>query len=290
MGTFIEEAQKLLPDLYERTETLPDEEQSYGKGDRIVLDFGHNRTAYFHFACESEGIQDAPVFLKFRFCELEREIDEECEDYSGWISRSWIQEEWMHIDELPRMVQLERRYAFRYVVISVIDTSEKFRVRFRNIRRKTVSSVREEDCIHFDISDPLLKKIDEVSVRTLANCMQTVFEDGPKRDRRLWLGDLRLRSLVNYHTFQDHDLVRRCLYLFAGLADEEGRIPACVFERPKPHGDDTFLLDYSLFFLFVLVRISSVFKRQGNTGGTGSISTAPDRRRPGICGQGRLCI
>lgn len=196
----------------------------------------------------------------------------------------------MHIDELPRMVQLERRYAFRYVVISVIDTSEKFRVRFRNIRRKTVSSVREEDCIHFDISDPLLKKIDEVSVRTLANCMQTVFEDGPKRDRRLWLGDLRLQSLVNYHTFQDHDLVRRCLYLFAGLADEEGRIPACVFERPKPHGDDTFLLDYSLFFLFVLVRISSVFKRQGNTGGTGSISTAPDRRRPGICGQGRLCI
>ena len=27
--------------------------------------------------------------------------------------------------------------------------------------------------------------------------MQDVFEDGPKRDRRLWLGDLRLEALAN---------------------------------------------------------------------------------------------
>jgi hypothetical protein len=31
--------------------------------------------------------------------------------------------------------------------------------------------------------------------------MQEVFEDGPKRDRRLWLGDLRLQALVNDVTF-----------------------------------------------------------------------------------------
>ena len=253
MGTFIETAQELIPELHEEIERLLDNGRSYGKGDRIVLDFGCNRTAYFQFDCETADIQDAPVFLKIRFCELEREIDEECEGYDGWISRGWIQEEWIHIDELPCRVQLKRRYAFRFAVISIIDTSQKYQVKFCKVQRRTVSAVKENECLCFDIKDSLLKKIDEVSVRTLINCMQTVFEDGPKRDRRLWLGDLRLQALVNYHTFQNYSLVKRCLYLFAGLTDGKGRIPACVFERPKPHADNTFLLDYSLFFLFVLL-------------------------------------
>jgi alpha-L-rhamnosidase len=32
----------------------------------------------------------------------------------------------------------------------------------------------------------MLRRIDTVSLRTLRNCMQTVYEDGPRRDRRLW--------------------------------------------------------------------------------------------------------
>ena len=52
-----------------------------------------------------------------------------------------------------------------------------------------------------------LKKIYEVSVKTLAECMQDVFEDGPKRDRRLWIGDLRLQALANYVTFDNVELV-----------------------------------------------------------------------------------
>lgn len=53
-----------------------------------------------------------------------------------------------------------------------------------------------------------LKKIYEVSVKTLAECMQDVFEDGPKRDRRLWIGDLRLQALANYVTFDNVELVK----------------------------------------------------------------------------------
>lgn len=65
------------------------------------------------------------------------------------------------------------------------------------------------------IEDNTLKAIYDVSVKTLLDCMQTVFEDGPKRDRRLWLGDLRLQALANYYTFNDLSLVKRCLYLLA---------------------------------------------------------------------------
>ncbi|WP_309121157.1 hypothetical protein [Paenibacillus sp.] len=36
-----------------------------------------------------------------------------------------------------------------------------------------------------------LAAMDRIAVKTLQDCMQTVYEDGPKRDRRLWIGDLR---------------------------------------------------------------------------------------------------
>lgn len=97
--------------------------------------------------------------------------------------------------------------------------------------------------------DEELKQIDSISINTLQNCMQDVFEDGPKRDRRLWIGDLRLQALANYETFRNNDLVKRCLYLFAGLTDNNGQVTACVFIEPKYIADDTFLYDYSLLFI-----------------------------------------
>lgn len=265
---FVKKAEAAAPKLYRREEealtrfriegqTLKKEEtegEGYGKGDRIVFDFGHNHAAYFSFTCESVGSpQDAPAFLKIKFCEAEREIYDECTDYQGWISKGWIQEEWLHLDELPKRISMERRYAFRYVVVTVLDTSQKFRITLKDVKREVVSAVKEDCCPPLKTGDELLKKIDEAAVRTLFNCMQTVFEDGPKRDRRLWLGDLRLQALANYETFKEYDLVKRCLYLFAGMTDQNGMIPACVFERPSPHMDDTFLLDYALFFLPALV-------------------------------------
>ena len=82
--------------------------------------------------------------------------------------------------------------------------------------------------------------------------MQSVFEDGPKRDRRLWLGDLRLQAQTNYVTFRNNDLVKRCLYLFAALSQNEGRVGACLFLEPVPQVDDTALFDYALFFVSCL--------------------------------------
>ncbi|MBE0343738.1 sugar hydrolase, partial [Paenibacillus sp. 28ISP30-2] len=85
-------------------------------------------------------------------------------------------------------------------------------------------------------------------IRTLQNCMQEVFEDGPKRDRRLWLGDLRLQALANYETFGNNELVKRCLYLFAGVPDDRGQVAANLFITPSLIPDDTYLFDYSLLF------------------------------------------
>jgi alpha-L-rhamnosidase len=94
----------------------------------------------------------------------------------------------------------------------------------------------------------LVRRIDEVSIATLRDCMQTTFEDGPRRDQRLWVGDLRLQALANYATFQRNDLVKRCLCLFAALPREDGLVAACVYEKPRPLYGGIHIFDYALLF------------------------------------------
>jgi alpha-L-rhamnosidase len=226
-----------------------------GRDDKVILDFGNHFVGRFSTNIKSVGSpMDAPLTLKIKFAELPTELNQHSEDYQGWLSKSWMQEELIHIDELPTKLDLARRYSFRYVEISVIDTSPKWKVIFDNPTIITESSV---DIANWKMSDLQLKdvqldKIYQVGVKTLADCMQNVFEDGPKRDRRLWIGDLRLQALSNYATFSDLTLVKRCMYLFGGMAAKDGRIPANVFVKPEYTPDDTFLLDYSLFFIGIL--------------------------------------
>lgn len=226
---------------------------SLGKGESLCLDFGTHYVGYVTVKFNSVGSpQDAPAFIRLKFAEVPREILDDSGDYDGWISRGWIQEEFIHLDVLPAVVRLPRRYAFRYLEILAIDTSKKWRLVVEDAKLTAVSAVEPEAEFHLETKDKLLEEIDRVSIRTLANCMQSVFEDGPKRDRRLWLGDLRLQALANYKTYRDFNLVKRCLYLFAGLTRDDGRVGACVFTEPECIVDDTFFFDYSLFFVPVL--------------------------------------
>lgn len=224
-----------------------------GKGDSVCLDFGNHYVGYVTLTLKSAGSpQDAPAYIRLKFGEVLKEILENSEDYDGWISRSWIQEEFLHIDVLPARITLPRRYAFRYLEILAVDTSKKWKLVVEEVALRAVSSADGTKVKPVMTEDALLSQIDKVSIRTLQNCMQSVFEDGPKRDRRLWLGDLRLQALANYKTFQADDLVKRCLYLFAAQTREDGRISACLFLEPEYIVDDTFFFDYSLFFIAAL--------------------------------------
>ena len=223
------------------------------KSDSICLDFGDHHVGYVTLKLASAGSpQDAPAFLRLKFAEIPQEILDDSGTYEGWISKGWIQEEFVHIDVLPCELKMPRRYAFRYLEILAIDTSPKFQVIVEQVEGKAVSAVSLEDVKPLANLPEDLQKIDRASLKTLQDCMQHVFEDGPKRDRRLWIGDLRLQAKTNYATFRNFDLVKRCMYLFAGLTREDGKIGACLFTEPVMQVDDTFLWDYSLFFVSVL--------------------------------------
>lgn len=231
-------------------EILRLEEYLIGRDESLILDLGDHYVGNFSIDIDSVGSpMDAPLYLRLKFAEVPSELYANSEDYDGWLSRSWIQEEFVHLDVLPATLKLPRRYSCRYVELKVIDTSPKWKASFNNPSFVATSSVSLDQLKPITTSDNELNAIYNVSVKTLMDCMQTVFEDGPKRDRRLWLGDLRLQALANYYTFDDLSLVKRCLYLFAGMKTDEGKIPANVFIEPKLTPDDTFLFDYSLFFV-----------------------------------------
>lgn len=221
------------------------------RGDSLILDFGDHMVGHFSIHIESVGSpMDAPLTLRLKFAELPVELSQESSTYDGWLSKSWIQEETIHLDTLPVDLEMPRRYSFRYAQIKVIDTSPKWQAVFSDASVQTVSAV--ESLPQEPVSDdPEIQRIYQVGCKTLRDCMQEVFEDGPKRDRRLWTGDLRLQALADYATFNDTTLIKRCLYLFAGMSTTDGRISANVFVDPDTP-DDTFLFDYGLFFISTL--------------------------------------
>lgn len=232
----------------------PEEKIILQKGAPIRFEFSNHQVGYIRFFLEVVGSPlDAPVHLRIKLGEILDEIGEDTKDYQGWLSSSWLQEEYIHVDVAPGWVELPRRFAYRYLSVEILNESLKYQIAVTNITSKTVTSAKEEaiDALPSDTT-PLMKEMDEAAIRTLRDCMQLVFEDGPKRDRRLWIGDLRLQALTNYYTFKNMDLVKRCIYMFAGVTIGEGRVGACFYIKPKLQVDDTVLFDYSLFFISCL--------------------------------------
>jgi alpha-L-rhamnosidase len=223
---------------------------AWGKGDEFTLDFGSHRVGYFSFHCGIQGANaDAPARLRLTFGEIPFDVMEDIQPCKSWISTSWVPDETINVDWCPADVDMARRYSFRYIRVQVLDTSAKFKVTFQNIRVRAVSAIDPSAAMpSFRTQDAQLNRIDEVSIITLRDCMQTVFEDGPRRDRRLWLGDLRLQALTNYCTYRNFPLVRRCLYLFAAMPLENGAVPACVFEKPVAKGSSDYIVDYDALF------------------------------------------
>jgi alpha-L-rhamnosidase len=228
-------------------------ERSWREGDCFYLDFGTHLTGYFSFHVAPTGsVADSPVRLRLTFGEVPTDVAEPLYPYRGWISAAWLPEEVVTIDDIPTQYRLARRHAFRYVKVEVVAASRRFGLRFDNMTAHAVTSAPSEPAMLPDSWPDWIRRVDHVSQVTLRDCLQTCFEDGPRRDRRLWVGDLRLQALVNYETFRANDVVKRCLYLFAGLPRSDGLVNGCVYERPVPTYADTTTLDYAALFCVTL--------------------------------------
>jgi len=216
----------------------------------VIIDFGEHMTGHFSFSVRSTGLAaDGPLRFKLTFGEVPSEVAVPFDPYPGILSRAWLQDEIVSVMYVPETISLSRRLSFRYVKIELLASSPYYDFNIYDIKcfaRTSARSIPEELP---NTVDPVIKKIDEVSLTTLKECMQTVYEDGPKRDQRLWIGDLYLEALGNNYSYKQHDLTKRCLYLLAGLSDENGYLLATVIENPVPRAQDKqFLYEYALLY------------------------------------------
>ncbi|NOU36935.1 MAG: sugar hydrolase [Kiritimatiellaceae bacterium] len=223
------------------------------EGDSAILDFGTHLVGTLRLSFSDNGRHiDAPVKLRLVLGEMPAEVGEDvllpCDTK---LSRSWYQEEIVHVDVIPGVFELPRRYAFRYLRIDVLTVSGysgEFRI--DGVTCKAVTSGDEAAVAALPSSlSQELKDIDAVALRTLRNCMQTVLEDGPKRDRRLWLGDFYLQAQANHASFRNNQLIKRCLYLLGGLCSEQGIAATNCYENPEPAGSGLCALDYVALYI-----------------------------------------
>lgn len=230
--------------------TAPLYSSSFKAHSGIILDFGEHLTGSVSFRLDTlTGTPDAPVRLKFTFGEVPAEIATAFDPYPGELSRAWLQDEQVTVMQVPATVTISRRLAFRYVRIEVLGDSKYFDYRLSSLECKAVSAVKEFPSPLAAGADRRISAIDQVGLKTLKECMQTVYEDGPKRDRRLWIGDLYLESLANTYSFKKFDLTKRCLYLLAGLSAKDGYLTATVFETPEPHPQTGLrIMDYAFLY------------------------------------------
>lgn len=216
-------------------------------GETFYFDFGEHLTGRFSVELRRFGAPvDAPVRLHFEFGEVPAEIVRPY-DRSRGLPASWHQDEWVTADCVPSTVTVPRRLSFRYVKLTVDSCSRNGRCGLKDVRMAAVTSADETKLLPFK-GTGLDAEIDRVSNRTLRECMQTVLEDGPKRDRRLWLGDLRLQALANYATYRNFDVVKRSLLVLAGTSTTNGLVSTAAYENPAPEAATSRILDYTALF------------------------------------------
>lgn len=243
--------------------------QNFKEVKEITLDFGKHLTGYFTLHTKTlDRCQDSPVRVRLFFAEMPAELNTPLDPWTGSLSRAWMQDEIVTITQVDSYNTIPRRIACRYLKIELLGASPYFDFAIDDMHFTAVSSAGE---LRTELSASCpqhIREIHDVSVETLRECMQTVFEDGPKRDHRLWSGDLYLQSLANRYSFRNFDLTKRCLYLFAGLAADDGIVMSNIFEDPVPHPQyGSYCLTYSLLWNSTLLEYLK---------DTGDIETACD--------------
>ncbi|MDD6210770.1 MAG: glycoside hydrolase [Bacteroidales bacterium] len=219
-------------------------------GDSQIYDFGEHIVGYvtLSLSTKDKDAIDGPVQIELVLDEVPAGVIVPPSEYKGSLSRGWLQNERITVDQVPFTITLPRRYAFRYVRVNVIQGSGGFDLRLDKLQASAVSSAGK-DLGQPCANTPMQAKIDSISLITLRDCMQTILEDGPKRDRRLWIGDLRLEALSNYVSFKNADIIKRSLYLLASVAREDGLLAATIFERPEVmRQENNCCMDYALLY------------------------------------------
>lgn len=118
-----------------------------------------------------------------------------------------------------------RRIAGRYLQINFSNVTKPVTVKYIGINESTYPAKVK----HLPkIRNQLHKKICEVSIHTLKQCMHEHYEDSPWREQCLYAFDARNQALFGYPIFKDYRYVRSNISLLEKGIGEDGYVDICV--------------------------------------------------------------
>lgn len=211
-GRLEQEADRELPRVrYLRHDPVP--RRTLPPGTSVCVDFGEELVG--HLAVRTDG----PATLSVAPGESDPEAHDLGKRVEGPVRRAVLESSGVWRDR--------RRSALRYVVV-------------RNDGAAPATVLPSVDAFESDLelagsfrcSDPLLERIYETGRRTVLRCTHEHVESAPKRDRRLWIGDLVATAGVFALTIGDCAPLRRSLLLSAGSALRTGALPGA---GPNPN-------------------------------------------------------
>ncbi|UPG62668.1 family 78 glycoside hydrolase catalytic domain [Metabacillus endolithicus] len=173
------------------------------KGDtEYIIDFGKEYLGHIEFELEAEM---GTIFDFFLFEGLHQDGRIEhtfsLNNSLRYIARNGRQ---VYRSYIPR--------GFRYMLLTIRNFSNPCKI-FRI--KVDVATFPTGNIGVFSSSDYQLNQIWEISKHTIRMCSQDTIIDCPAYEQALWTGDSYNISLMNYYTFGNYDLVRRCLRLIS---------------------------------------------------------------------------
>jgi alpha-L-rhamnosidase len=173
------------------------------KGDtEYLIDFGKEYLGYIEFEIEASK---GTIFDFFLFENLHQDGRIEhtfsLNNSLRYVARDGRQ---VYRSFIPR--------GFRYLLLTI----RNFRTPCKIHRVKVdVTTFPTANVGAFSSSDFQLNQIWEISKHTVRMCAQDTIIDCPAYEQALWTGDSYNISLMNYYTFGNYDLIRRCLKLIS---------------------------------------------------------------------------
>ena len=167
-----------------------------------LIDFGKEYLGHIEFELEAEA---GTIFDFFLFESIHQDGRIE-HTFSLNNSLRYIAREGRQVYRsfIPR--------GFRYMLLTI----RKFNNPCKIFRIKVdVTTFPTGNVGVFSSSDYELNQIWEISKHTIRMCAQDTIIDCPAYEQALWTGDSYNISLMNYYTFGNYDLVRRCLRLIS---------------------------------------------------------------------------
>ncbi|MFA6815137.1 MAG: hypothetical protein WCS73_02455, partial [Lentisphaeria bacterium] len=93
------------------------------------FDFGQHLVGRIKLELEIDQPNDSPIRIVCKFAEVPYELATNFSTYHGHLDRSWLQKEVRTFDILPKVIQLKRRFAFRYLEIQAGAPNYKTRIK-----------------------------------------------------------------------------------------------------------------------------------------------------------------